>query len=278
MRLSKLILGSIVFLATLTSAAETTPRIGARPDSTTFSTDLSNLWWNPLESGWGINIIQQSQTLFVTMFVYDSAGKPTWYVGSDVEYSSVDSLGGYIFTGTLYQTTGSYFGAPIFNPAQTVATPVGTITLRFASYTTGTLTYTVNGITVNKNIVPQTWLINNLSGNYVGSMVTAAGSTACLLPLVQPGGQLQFHITQSIANSNIQVTDPTGAQCTLTGTITQYGKLSDINGTYTCTGGGSGTFGLRRLEAGIDGISGAYFSFSPSCSTSVATLGAARGP
>jgi hypothetical protein len=278
MRLSRLLLVSLLLLATAAGAADTSHRIPARPDSTTFSTDLTGLWYNPLENGWGVNVIQQGGVLFVTMFVYDSNNKPTWYFGSDVAFDNVDSNGGYNFVGTLYQASGTYFGAS-YNGSQFGFTQVGTITLRFASYTTGTMTYTVNGTTVVKNIIPQTWVNNDVSGSYVGAMAPLIGNSNCLLPLQQPTGLLRFHFSQSALNATITVTDASNAQCTLTGTVKQYGKLSDIDGSYTCSGGATGTFGLRRLEAGVDGLSGAYFAFGPSCSTSVATIGAAySGP
>ena len=37
--------------------------------ATTHSTDYTDLWYLPAESGWGINIIQQYDTVFATMFV-----------------------------------------------------------------------------------------------------------------------------------------------------------------------------------------------------------------
>ena len=46
----------------------------------TTSADYSDMWWNPNESGWGANMIQQEDVIFVTFFVYDSTGKPTWFV------------------------------------------------------------------------------------------------------------------------------------------------------------------------------------------------------
>ena len=39
----------------------------------------SDLWWNPQESGWGLNLVQQDETAFVTLFVYDAENRPTWY-------------------------------------------------------------------------------------------------------------------------------------------------------------------------------------------------------
>ena len=37
-------------------------------------TNFSDQWWNPAESGWGASILQQSDILFVALFV-DSRGR-----------------------------------------------------------------------------------------------------------------------------------------------------------------------------------------------------------
>jgi hypothetical protein len=272
MGMSRLILGSMLFLATLAAGAAA-PSNDTQPKSTTFSTDLTGLWYNPLENGWGVNIIQQSQTLFVTMFVYDANNKPTWFFGSDVAFTTVDAQGGFNFTGTLYQATGTYYGAN-YNPAQFGLTQVGTVNLRFASYNTGTMTYTANGVTVVKNIIPQTWTTNSMTGHYVGTMV---GASNCTLPLPQPAGVLNVNVTQTGLAMSMQITDSTGAQCSLTGNVTQYGKLVDVDGSYTCPGK-TGTFFLRRMEFGVDGFSGIFASFSSGCSTSGATFAGAAAP
>jgi hypothetical protein len=39
--------------------------------ATAYSTDQSDLWWNPNESGWGMQVVQTGSVIFVTMFVYD---------------------------------------------------------------------------------------------------------------------------------------------------------------------------------------------------------------
>ena len=57
------------------------------------------------------------------------------------------------FTGPLYSASG-----PVFNsqPWGSVSlSQVGTMTLRFTNGENGTLTYTVNGVTVNKAITRQ---------------------------------------------------------------------------------------------------------------------------
>jgi hypothetical protein len=47
-----------------------------------YSTDQSDLWWIPSESGWGIQFVQRNSTIFATMFVYDPSGAPTWYTAA----------------------------------------------------------------------------------------------------------------------------------------------------------------------------------------------------
>lgn len=80
----------------------------------------SDLWWNPQESGWGVNVVQQLETAFVTLFVYAPDGSPTWYVAPAARITH-HGTGGPLFTGTLYRTRGPWHGGP-FDPAQVQAT------------------------------------------------------------------------------------------------------------------------------------------------------------
>jgi hypothetical protein len=36
------------------------------------------MWWNPDESGWGVNVILQKDMGYIAFFVYDSAQNPVW--------------------------------------------------------------------------------------------------------------------------------------------------------------------------------------------------------
>ena len=56
--------------------------LGPAAGATQFSTNFSDLWWVPSESGWGANISQQSDTMFVTIFVYGPSGQPIWFVAT----------------------------------------------------------------------------------------------------------------------------------------------------------------------------------------------------
>lgn len=37
--------------------------------ATSYSTDSSDLWWNPNESGWGMQLVQQGSFVFATVFI-----------------------------------------------------------------------------------------------------------------------------------------------------------------------------------------------------------------
>ncbi len=110
---------------------------------------VHDLWWNPTEDGWGLNIAQQGQILFPVWYTYDAAGKDTWYVVPGGTWT------GNSFTGDMYSTTGSAWLGATYNPTALVVTKVGSMTLNFSTPNAATMTYTVNGLTQSKSIVRQ---------------------------------------------------------------------------------------------------------------------------
>jgi hypothetical protein len=98
------------------------------------------------------------------MFVYDAAHNPVWYVGTLNHQGS-----GYVWTGDMYLTTGPWFGAT-FNPALFGGRIVGSMTWNGITVTTGTLTYSVDGVAVVKNVVRQTLVNEDYSGRYGGGL------------------------------------------------------------------------------------------------------------
>jgi hypothetical protein len=113
-----------------------------------FSDNFQDLWWNPNESGWGVNVTHQGSILFATLFTYDANGKGLWLVMSNGTQSS----GGH-YSGTLYKTSGPPFNAAPWGTTTPVA--VGTMSFAFTDGDNGTLTYTVNGVSVTKTITRQ---------------------------------------------------------------------------------------------------------------------------
>jgi hypothetical protein len=90
-------------------------------------------WWNPAQSGMGLNIGQQNDTIFVAWFNYGDDTKASFLTMGGV-------LNGNTLTGTLYRGTGPVPG-PNYNPAQVKQTAVGTATLNFNTNNDATLTY-----------------------------------------------------------------------------------------------------------------------------------------
>jgi hypothetical protein len=113
-----------------------------------YARNYQDLWWNPAESGWGINLAHQGSVLFATLFTYAPGGRDMWLVMSAGRRQADGS-----YSGELYRTTGPVFNASPWVPF--AAQQVGTMTLRFSSGNAGTLNYTVNGAPVAKSIVRQ---------------------------------------------------------------------------------------------------------------------------
>lgn len=133
--------------------------------------NATGIWWNPAESGWGINLNQQGNTLFATLFDYDAAGQGMWLVMS----AGTRTADGASFTGDLYRTSGPAFNANPFTPlAAGNVSAVGKMTVTFANPSTATLSYTVNGTAVTKAIAPQVF------GSRAATCVNTAASRAAL--------------------------------------------------------------------------------------------------
>ena len=113
--------------------------------------NYSDMWWGgEAENGWGMSIQQHGNIQFIAFYVYDNAGKPTWYVLPNGTWNANFT----VYTGALYQPT----SAPLNNytPAQfVVGNSPGSATLTFSSLSTATLQYSINGISGQKSMQRQ---------------------------------------------------------------------------------------------------------------------------
>ena len=66
----------------------------------TFGTDMTDMWWNPNESGWGVTATHQNEIVFLTFFVYGTDNRPTWYVGQ-AAYTGLNGQGAASFSGPI---------------------------------------------------------------------------------------------------------------------------------------------------------------------------------
>jgi hypothetical protein len=234
--------------------------------ATTFGIDFTDLWGNPNESGWGLNLIQQGDVIFGTMFVYGADNSARWYSASELA-----SVGGSNtqFSGQLYETRGPYFGAGSFDPNTVTRSSVGSMTLTFQGTNNATLSYTVNGVGVTKQITRFTWRGNNMSGNYLGGLTAQCTNGTYVLIF----DNLQVTQSSSVAGATVgmQVRFYTGAgvltQCNFNGTYGATGRLNSVIGNYACSGGANnaGNFSLTGIEASTNGFFGNFSGTDQYC-------------
>jgi hypothetical protein len=251
------------------SAAAACVALTLPASATVHSTDFTDMWWNSAEDGWGVNVIQQGDTLFATFFVYGSDQSPRWYVASNLAPQTA-TAGTHAFSGKLYSTTGPWFGGA-FNPANVVVTEVGTATFTFTSPGTLALNYLVNGVAVSKNLTRLTWRTDSPSGRFVGGLAYTAspcsnssnqGSAAIpgIITTAFNGTQVQFRI-DSVTTNGV---------CLLTGNWIQQGRLASVTGgTWTCQVGNTvtnqGTFTLSVVDVQVTGFSGTWTASDQFC-------------
>lgn len=113
-------------------------------------TNFTDLWWRSpaaSEAGWGINLIQQGNTIFLSWFTYDATGKGMWIYGSSLARTT-----GNTFVGDLARNTGNAFSSSPWNSTTVHPAAVGTATITFTDAANGTFSYTVDGVAQAKPI------------------------------------------------------------------------------------------------------------------------------
>jgi hypothetical protein len=208
---------------------------------TAYATNFQDLWWNPAESGWGVNVNQQGETVFATWFVYDAARKPTWFVATATKQPNVVS--NQVFTGDLLQANGTGFASGVFVPLTAAdITNVGKVSFTFSDARTGTLVYSVNGQTVTKQITRQFLAALPIAGNYIGGSqrsVTGCTNAALNGSILNQG---TINVTVGLANGDngaITIAETSASLCRYTGTYRQFGSTFEGTGNFTCAGDGS---------------------------------------
>ena len=116
------------------------------PPPITPAADYSAMWWNPSESGWGLDITQHGSSFFAAWYAYNSAGNSSWLVMPGGTWTSPTSI-----TGNLYRTSGPSSSGP-FNTSQVTPVMVGKATLSFQAADRAVLSFTVDGISGTKAI------------------------------------------------------------------------------------------------------------------------------
>jgi hypothetical protein len=236
--------GTVVLTATLAlglaGGAHAAP--AGVPLKTGASTDYTDLWWNPGQSGWGLQMIHTGTFLFVTIYVYGADGKPTWFGGG------LSSNGGSTYSGKLYVTTRPHYGLATFNPNSLVVREAGTMTFDAASPNTGLLTYSVDEVAVTKSISRQPLTLDTYDGPYAAVLTQAVSNCGDTSKNGSATYALGLQIFQSGNAMSIDIANPAGDSCTVTGTYTQAGRNGTLDGSYTCASGDSGAAVVSEMN------------------------------
>lgn len=192
-------------------------------------------WWNPAQSGMGLNVGQQNDTIFVAWFNYGDDTKASFLTMGGV-------LNGNTLTGTLYRGTGPVPG-PNYNPAQVKQSAVGTATITFNSNNDATLTYSYD----NKGgtMALQRFSFANPNLNQTWTALNTSTTTGCTNASMN-GSTTQINLIkgQSIVDSKFSITstnlDGTNI-CVLALTPQLAGSRMTASGNVQCEGGGGAT-------------------------------------
>ena len=229
--------------------------------SNTFTTDLTDLWWNASESGWGVTATHQREVVFLTFFVYGADNRPTFFTGQAAFVGQTGS-GALTFSGPMYQTTGPWFGTA-FNPASVTVREVGTVTFT-AFVDAATLTYSVNGTSVTKSLTRQTFRNNDLTGFYAG--IFRETLSGCSNPIDNTTRERVVGVFIDNSTTTLALTtNESGTICNYGGNYRQSGRMGSSTGNYTCPGI-AGTYDMVEIEANPSGITGRFTGQSNACS------------
>jgi hypothetical protein len=218
--------------------------------ATAFTTDQSDLWWDPAESGWGIQFVHRGSVMFATIFVYDPSGIPIWYT------ATLNYAGNLVWTGDLYLTNGPWFGTGSFNPDAVGRRKVGTMNWNATTTRHGTLTYGVDGITVGKSLTRQFIANEDFGGRYGGGI--HVDTTGCANPAFNGTTENLgiLDIAQSGQAMTLTTFPATLGSCSYSGTVDQAGQMGTVSGSYVCGNGENGVFQLFEMQVNISGVTG----------------------
>lgn len=224
----------------------------------TFSSDASDMWWNPDESGWGLNLVQENNVLFATIYVYAADGSAHWFVAPDMETTQGPEATSYTFSGALYETTGPVFSGA-FNPNAVGRRVVGTASFQYSVSNAGIFSYSVDGKAVTERVQRMTWRVPDIGGEYyVWRNIRSRDCT-------DMGNASYDYIVQQSGNSvSIQAYSGVTLQCTWNGTLAQSGRMGSIAATGTCAGAPA-SLRIDDLEVGVQGFLGRLTATEHGC-------------
>jgi hypothetical protein len=200
-----------------------------------------------------MNLVQQGEVAFVTLFVYGPDGRPTWYFASDARLFALGEGGRPAFRGTLYRASGPWLGGP-FDPSQVAVEPVGSVVVEPRPEGRLFLEYVAQGVTVRKTVVRQSFAVPDVAAGYLGAFSlreSVPGDASWVVRRYAADVYLQLEGGEAF----LRVQGEEGT-CHYRGPYEPSGRYATVRGRFTCEGGEDGTFEISELEVTKHGLSG----------------------
>jgi len=221
--------------------------------------NLSDTWWNPQESGSGLQLVQQGETAFVTLYTYGSNNEPLWFVAPDAHIFAISGSNGLpSFRGTLYRARGTAF-SDAYKPGDTQVIPVGEIFLTATADNALEVEYTVNNVTVTKSLVRQTLSMPSGGPFFAGTFTLRQSQSDGGTPFGTREYNADFLLFVDGDNTAVlRVSDAVNGLCQYSGPYTQAGRYGAFAGSYSCESGESGTFSVKALSLKKKGVTAVF--------------------
>lgn len=227
---------------------------------TNVSTDLTDIWWPDDEPGWGIQLIQNADLVFATMFVYGPDMEPLFFVAVLQKLVGADT-----WTGDLFQANGTFF-AESWDPADRAEFQAGAMTFTLTGIGTGTLVYNVGPSNIVKTLNRQPLKLEDNSGDYRMTHTWSSAGAGCsdtdaYSPAAGPvNGNLAIErIAGDVATVSLSWQLAPVDICAMTAGYTQVGRLGAYSGALTCSPSGrSGTLTFYEIANRIKMLTGRY--------------------
>jgi len=247
----------LIYIAAIVMAARAPiARSEAYTVDTSHASPLTGLWWNAGESGWGATLTQQSSQLFVTLFVYDPAGAPTWYTVSC-------TISGNSCSGDLLRVRGGAAPTASWAGSNIVASRAGSMALTFTSNDSGSMTYSIDGVGAGKSITRQVFgppapAVPSLAGSWYGAIIESRSNCAQAPNNGNRATYGQYAIGTGAGGSgiiSIALSAVTGLQCSYEGSFTTDGTRLSAGGNLSCNDGKRGRWQSRSMAVSARSMS-----------------------
>jgi hypothetical protein len=224
--------------------------------ATAFSIDNTDLWLTRNEDGWGMQLIHRADVMFATIYVYDEHSLPIYYTVT-LTFSGTAVNGDAVWAGDLYYTRGPWFGLPDFDRNLVTYRKVGQLTFASQGVGSASLSYSVDGLIVDKAIYRYPMRNDDYTGSYIGAYEVT--TSRCFDP-ADNGTAVRLgtlNVLSQSSNSLSLVTNAyDGVTCDYPGDYQQFGQFGQSAGSFSCTNGQSGSYTLQEMNVTRIGIQG----------------------